>query len=107
MAASVDPRGRRRYSEHALLHLQRADCVGDRKQTARHAPQHTSVQRTDLEISFIITHYLLHVLGQRLFHRDNKLSGCNVFGCQAATKHDSARLGRTQQAQTVTDAKET
>lgn len=47
-------------------------CVRDSKHTARSAPQHTSVQGIDLEISFMITHFLLYVLGQRLLHWDNK-----------------------------------
>ena len=32
------------YPQHVLLHRRRAGCVGDSKQTARSAPQHTSVQ---------------------------------------------------------------
>lgn len=32
------------YPQHVLLHLHQAGCVGDSKQTARSAPQHTSVQ---------------------------------------------------------------
>lgn len=61
------------YPQHVLLHLHQAGCVGDSKQTVRSAPQHTLVQWMDLEISFMITHYLLHVLGQRLLHWDNKV----------------------------------
>lgn len=53
------------YPQHVLLHLHQAVCVGDSEQTARSAPQHTSVKGMDLEISFMIKHYLLHVLGPR------------------------------------------
>lgn len=54
------------YSQHILLHLHRAICAGDSEQTACSAPQHTSVQQLDLEIKFMITYYLLHVLVLRL-----------------------------------------
>lgn len=47
-------------------------CVCDSKHTARSAPQHTSVQEIDLDISSVITHFLLYELGQRLLHWDNK-----------------------------------
>lgn len=57
------------YPQHVFLHLHQAGCMGDSKQTARSTPQlHTSVQQMDLEISFMIKHYLLYVLGLRLLH---------------------------------------
>lgn len=76
---AMEPFPRGRWSRVPTARLAAsAPSVGDNKQTARSGPQHTSLQRMDLKICFMMKHYLLHVLEPRLLHRDNKvrLSHC-------------------------------